>query len=222
MRTYERLEALKNWTYDVVCRGHRMKTEPPDRDITQFRDPVEPVVFIAYAPKRYDISNSTGELEEQPVSVAPSITIMPDISNVKYVEPQRFDQYKGVHRPQEYGQQLNVQMLFTVYEDDIRLPGFVDQYEDDGTFDMTLLKEGTQAGLETLMDWMDEFKKALLTQQTIPDSDMTLNEANFLYGLRADQKYITDNRPLYYGLCVVSFYCVAEEGQNEEISALLD
>ena len=220
MQTYDRLEALKKWTFKTVCAGRKMKAEPPNRDITEYRDPVEPAVFIAYAPKRFDYSE--GNLIEQPASVAPSITIMPDFSNVKFVEPQRFDQYKGVHRPQDYGQQLNVQMLFTVYEDDIRLPGFVDQYLEDGTFDLSLLKEGTQEGLRTLMDWMDEFKKALLTQKTIPDSDMTLNEANFVYGMRADQKYITDNRPLYYGLCLANFYCVAEEGQNEELSALLD
>lgn len=220
MRTYSRLEALKQWTFEEVCRGRKMKAQPPERDITRFEEPVEPRVFVAYAPKRFD--ESLKEFVIQAASTAPSITIMPDYSNVKYVEPQRFDQYKGVHRSQDYGQQLNVQVLFSVYQDDLRLPGFVDRYEQENEFELSLLREGTQEGLKALMDWMDDFKGKLLAQQTIPDTDMTLNEANFVYGMRADQKYIMDNRPIYYGLCAVNFYCVAEQGQNPEISAILD
>ena len=51
---------------------------------------------------------------------------------------------------------------------------------------------------------------------------MCLIEQSFYYGMRADQRYISDNRPLYYGLCEIGFMCLAEECQNAEISAILD
>ena len=57
MRTYARLEALKQWAYDTVCKGRRMKAEPPDRKITYWQEPVEPAVHIANFPKRYDETN---------------------------------------------------------------------------------------------------------------------------------------------------------------------
>lgn len=221
MRTYARLQGLAEWTYQQVCQGRRMKAEPPNRDITQWQEPVEPSVYIAYAPKRYDESNLQ-ELIEQAHSVAPSILIMPTAANVKFVEPQRFDQYNGVHRPQDYGQHLNVQALFTVYEDGLRLPGFIDKYERSGCMDTKLVREGTQEGLQTLLDWMDDFKEQLLTQQLIPGTDLLLEEPNFVYGMRSDQRYIADTRPLYYGLCDIGFSCVADSGENPEIAALLD
>lgn len=221
MRTYARLEQLKQWTWEAVCKGRRMKAEPPERDITQWREPVEPAVHIAYFPKRFD-ETVLNELVEQPISTAPSILIMPAASNVKYTEQKRFDQYNGVHRPEDYGQHLNVQVLFTVYEDGVRLPGFIDKYEQEEAFDLSLVREGTQDGLQTLLDWMDDFRDKLLTWQHIPGTDMLLEEDNYVYGLRSDQRYIADVRPLYYGLFDIGFTCVAESGENPEIAALLD
>lgn len=220
MRTYARLQALQRWTWERVCKGRRMKTEPPDRQITNWQEPVEPQVFIAYAPKRYD--ESLEELVEQAKSTAPSITIMPVGGNVRYVEEKRFDRYNNVHRLQDFGQQLNVQVLFTVYEDGVRLPGFIDKYEETDEFDLSLVREGTQDGLQTLLDWMNDFNNGLLTQHIIPDSDLILDESNFVYGMRSDQKYIADTRPLYYGLVNVNFECVADSGEDPEIAELLD
>ena len=219
MRTYARLDALKKWTFDTVCKGRRMKQEPPERDITKYKEPVEPQVYIAYTPKRLD---ETGDLEVQLRSMAPCIVIMPTASYVEYMMPKRFDQYNGIHRPREYGQQLNVQVLFAVYEDDLRLPGFVDKYEQTREFDLTLLREGTQEGLQTLLDWMDEYREALLVQECIPGCDLILDRENFVYGMRSDQKYISDNRPLYYGLCDIGFNCVSETAVNPEVAAILD
>ena len=220
MRTHARLQALQRWTFERVCKGRRMKTEPPDRQITNWIELVEPKVFIAYAPKRYD--ESLEELVEQAKSTAPSITIMPVGGNVRYAEEKRFDRYNGVHRSQDFGQQLSVQMLFTVYEDGVRLPGFIDKYEETGEFDLSLVREGTQDGLQTLLDWMDDFNNGLLTQLIIPDSDLILDESNFVYGMRSDQKYIADTRPLYYGLVNVNFESVADSGEDPEIAAILD
>ena len=154
MRTYARLQALKKWTFDSVCRGKRMKVEPPERDVTKWEEPQEPQVYIAFPPKRFDESqeDELNWLVEQARSVAPAIIIMPTASAAKYLEAQRFDQYRQIHRPQEYGQQLNVQVLFSVYEDGVRLPGFIDKYEETGKFDLSLIREGTQEGLETLLN----------------------------------------------------------------------
>ena len=221
MRTYARLRALAAWTDKTVCRGHLFKQEPKDRDITNFEEKVEPAVYIAYTPKRYDESNAM-ELIERLESAAPSIIIMPTASHVKYVEPQRFDQYKGIHRPKEMGQELNVQVLFTLYEDGVRLPGFIEKYERTGEFDISLVREGTQEGLQALLDWMDEFKDAMLVQQIVPNSDLILSEDDFNWGMRTNQNSIADDRPLYFGLFNIGFNCVAEYRLSEEISAILD
>ena len=235
MRTYARLEALKQWAYDTVCKGRRMKAEPPDRKITYWQEPVEPAVHIAYFPKRYDETNMrklVDKLAEQHISTAPSILIMPTASDVKLVEQKRFDQYNGVHRSEDYGQHLNVQVLFSVYEDGLRLPGFHphrpgdfgfgEGVVEDNEYYLENVREGTQEGLQTLLDWMDDFRDKLLTQIHVPGSDLALEEEHFVYSMRSDQRYIADTRPLYYGLCDIGFSCVAESGDNPEIGALLD
>ena len=53
------------------------------------------------------------------------------------------------------GQSLALQILFTIYEPGVRFPGFADGM-DTGNPDMSLLKDGTEAGLQTLVNWMDD------------------------------------------------------------------
>ena len=221
MRTTTRLLKLRDWTYDRVCKGRLMKVPPPNYDITKFNPPQEPRVFIGYAPSRPD---ETGTLEkENPLFVAPAITLLLDSSMAAYMEDKRFDRYNNVHRPKIYGQQMNIQVLFSVYEDGVRMPGFIDKVEaDPEDFDMSLVKEGTEEGLFRLLNWMDDFKTALLEVQYIPGTDMLVNEESIMYTLREDQKYMTDNRPMYNGFVNVSFNCYVEHGQNKEIKNILD
>lgn len=220
MRTTERLERFREWTYEKVCRGRQMKTPAGGMDFTQIVKQ-EPKVYVGYYPLRQDES---GWKEMDEINVAPGILIMPTHSYVKYMEEQRFDRYNHVSRPDALGQGLNCQVLFSVYEDGVRMPGFIAKAtdEDNPEFDLSLVREGTEEGLYTLLNWMDDFKTALLGAKFIPKTDLFLNEAQMTYGIYSDQKYINDKRPLYYGFVNVAFQCYAEEGQNRDIERLLN
>ena len=215
MRTVERLRKLQQWTYDTVCRGREMKTPAPNMDVRQIVRQ-EPKVFLGFAPMRPD-ETLNGEVD--PLNVAPGIIIAPTFGYLKYMEEQRFDRYNDVHRPKEMGQSLSAQVLFFVYEDGVRLPGFIESAKT-GEYDMKKMREGTQDGLETLLNWMDDFKDALLSAKSIPDTDMFLNEAQAQYGLYSDQKFIADRRPVFIGMATITFQCHADEF-NDEVTKLL-
>ena len=216
MRTVERLRKFKEWTYNTVCQGREMKTPAPNMDVRQIARQ-EPKVYLAFAPMRPDESNFTGEIN--PLNVTPGIIIAPTFGYLKYMEEQRFDRYNNVHRPKEMGQSLSAQILFFVYEDGVRLPGFIESTKD-GAYAMSLLAEGTQEGLETLLNWMDDFKDAMLSAKSIPGTDMFLNEAESQYGLYSDQKFVADRRPVFIGMVTATFQCHADE-YNDEIDRLL-
>ena len=216
MRTEERLRKLCEWTYNTICRGRKMKTPAPNMDVRQIARQ-EPKVFLSFAPMRKDESNFYGEID--PLNVSPGIIIAPNFGYWKYMEEQRFDRYNNVHRPKEMGQSLSCQVLFFVYEDGVRLPGFVESARN-GAYDMSLIAEGTQEGFLTLMNWMDDFRDALLSQKSIPETDMFLNEAEATTSLYSDQKFIADRRPAFIGISSVTFQCHADE-YNEEVTRLL-
>lgn len=216
MRTVERLRKLQNWTYDTVCKGRQMKTPAKDMDVRKIVRQ-EPKVFLAYTPMRPDESNFTGEVD--PLKAVPGIIIAPTSGYIKYMEEQRFDRYNNVHRPKEMGQSLSCQLIFFVYEDGVRLPGFIESAEK-GAYDMSLMAEGTKEGLETLLNWMDDFRDAILSQKTIPETDMFLNEAECQYGLYSDQRFVADRRPVYIGVITLTFQCKADE-YNQQVTKLL-
>lgn len=216
MRTVERLRKLQNWTYDTVCKGRQMKTPAKDMDVRKIVRQ-EPKVFLAYTPMRPDESNFTGEVD--PLKAVPGIIIAPTSGYIKYMEEQRFDRYNNVHRPKEMGQSLSCQLIFFVYEDGVRLPGFIESAEK-GAYDMSLMAEGTKEGLETLLNWMDDFRDAILSQKTIPETDMFLNEAECQYGLYSDQRFVADRRPVYIGVITLTFQCHADE-YNQQVTKLL-
>lgn len=216
MRTVERMRKLQEWTYRTVCQGREMKTPAKNMDVREIVRQ-EPKVYLAFAPTRPDESNYTGEID--PLNVCPGIIIAPSFGYVKYMEEQRFDRYNNVHRPKEMGQSLSAQVLFFVYEDGVRLPGFVESAYM-GPYDMRLMAEGTQNGLFTLLNWMDDFKDNLLSVKSIPDTDMFLNEAQCMYGMLSDQKFVSDRRPVYIGMVNITFQCHADE-YNNEVTQLL-
>lgn len=218
MRTTERLDKFAAWTYEKLCKGRTMKSPASGMDFTKI-EKVEPKVYVGYYPMRPEEGHWA---EPNELYTAPSILIMPVNSYVKYQEEKRFDRYSGIHRPQELGQGLNCQVLFTVYEDGVRMPGFIDKAEKGEEYDLSLVREGTRDGLYMLLNWIDDFKAALLGERFIPNTDLFLDEANMTYGLYADQKYITDKRPLYYGFVNVAFQCYADESQNHQIEKLLE
>lgn len=72
MRTRQRLSALKQWTYERLCKGRTMKAPAEGMDITQIVRQ-EPQVFLAWQPTRPDM---TSLLNTDPLSVCPGILIM--------------------------------------------------------------------------------------------------------------------------------------------------
>ena len=208
MRTFQRLQGLKKWTYDNFCAGKEMKAPTDGRDYTKIHKQ-EPKCYIGWAPSRMDPS---GRIQEDAASVVPGILIMPNQAYGKYVEEKRFDRYNNIHRPQEMGDHLSVSILFSVFEPGIRLPGFEESADEHGKgLDMSLLLEGTEEGLFTLLNWMDDFRAALLGQKMIPGTDLFVVEESLTYSLYTDQSYVVDRRPIYYGFINVIFACYAEE-----------
>lgn len=218
MRFSERLTGLKNWTYKELCKGRVMKAPAENMDIGTINRQ-EPTVYLAWAPARMD---KAGNLKEIPLSTVPGILIMPNQTYAKYMEEKRFDRYNNVHRPQEMGQHLAVSILFSVYEPGVRLPGFVDSVGENGAgLDTSLILEGTEQGLFTLMNWMDDCMEKLLGQKMIPKTDLFVQEDTVTYSLYTDQSYVVDRRPIYYGFVNVVFGCHVNEGYNPDIEKLL-
>jgi hypothetical protein len=195
-----------------------MKTPAPDLDLTKITTQ-EPQVFLAWMPTRPDLTERN---EAQPINVVPSIIIMPNASKAKDMREERFDRYDKASRPEELGRELNVSMLFSVYEPGIRLPGFVDSVNSEQGLDMNLIREGTEEGLFTLLDWMDECMEALLEVESIPGTDLFLHERSVIHSLYTDQNYVVDKRPIFYGFVNVGFGCYAHGGINRKVDALLD
>lgn len=218
MRTTERLRKLKAWMQRELCEGRQMKSPGENLDISEIVTR-EPGCYLGWAPSRLD---STGKYHALPANVAPCIIIMPNQAYAKYTEEKRFDRYNNIHRSQEIGQHLAVSILFTVYEPGVRLKGFVDSVGEKGSgLDMSKIMEGTEQGLFTLSNWMDDCMEAMLGQKIIPGTDLSVEESTMTYGLRVDQEYVTDHRPLYYGFVNVSFAGFATEEANREIDRLL-
>ena len=218
MRMTERLRGLKAWVIKELCEGREMKAPAENMDIGVIRTQ-EPKCFLAWAPSRVD---QAGNVLEEPLSTVPGIIIMPNQAYAKYMEEKRFDRYNDVHRPKDMGQQVGVSVLFSVYEPGVRLPGFVDSVGEKGQgLNTEPILEGTEQGLMTLMNWMDDFMQKILGQRLIPKTDLALMEETMTYSLYTDQKYVVDRRPIYYGFVNVVFRCYANEEYNEDIEELL-
>ena len=218
MRTWERLRKTQKFLHDELCAGRQLKCPVPATgqngkygpDIKDFTME-EPRVFIAWQPTN---PNEPGKADPRdPYSVCPAITIMPSPSYARYVEEHRFDRYSNINWTQEMGQSLTMQILFSVYEPGIRMPGFVDSLEAKKP-DMSLMKDGTEAGLETLTNWMDDAIELFLRERTVPGTDLTLEDNNMMYSLFTDQAYVVDRRPIYYGFLNIEFKGYASKGND--------
>ena len=218
MRTTERLTGIKKWITKNLCEGRIMKAPGDKMNVGEIVRQ-EPKCYLAWAPGRI---NQTGQIIEETVSVCPGIIVMPAQSYAKYMEEKRFDRYSNVHRPQDLGQHLAVSILFMVYEPGTRLPGFVESDGERGQgLDMSLIEEGTEQGLFTLTNWMDDCMEGLLRDRFIPDTDLFVEESTMTYSLYTDQSYVVDRRPIYYGFINVNFGCYANHGVNTEVNELL-
>lgn len=212
MLTRQRLLALKAWAEKNLCEGREMKAPGENNLITEIRRQ-KPRVYLGWWPTMPDQTNL---FSVDPYSVCPGILIAPTLADAKNMEEKRFDRYSNIHRPKELGQWFNVNILFSVYEPGIRLPGFADEMHK-GKLDITKIKEGTEEGLFTLTDWMDDCISGLIAQQTIPNSDLFLDEASLNYAPYADSGFIVDKRPLYYGFINARFQCYADDRANSSL-----
>lgn len=203
MRTRNRLLALKKWTFETVCKGRSMKAPGPGMDYSQiYRQ--EPKTFLGFSPTRPDRGNLWAA---DPLSTVPGVLIMPLGGNIRNMEEKRFDRYSGIRRPQEFGQSFQVAVQFSVYEPGIRLPGFAAE----GQIQPEKILEGTEEGILTLCDWMDDFKDRLLAARVIPDTDLILDPTTGIYTPLQDGGYVVDKRPIYYGFVNVGFQCYADD-----------
>ncbi len=216
MRTEERLRKLKEWTYKTVCQGRSLKSPGMNADVTEINYQ-EPKAYLGYAPTRPDVSQFS---DIDPLTAAPGIIIAPVVGDVHYLEEKRFDRYNKVHRPADMGQSLTVQNVFMVFENGVRLPGFIEAAKE-GPYPMELIRGGTENGLFTLTNWMDDYKDALLSAGSIPGTDLTVNDEAFEYGWYSDQKTISDRRPMFIGIVTVKFQCYADH-LNQEVRNLID
>ncbi len=229
MRDTERLRKNQAWFYNELCKGRQYKV-PKDNNILN-TDTAEPRVFLAYQPLRPDFYGNPTVLspiqvfEDDPYSTCPSITIMPGPSYIQFMQDKRFDNYKNIHRPKKMGQTFSTTVLFSVYEPGIRMPGFVDGMEN-GSPDMSLLKDGTEEGLMTLLNWMDDAKELILREQHVPGTDMILDKDSAMASLFTDQSYVVDRRPIYYGFLLITWNCHADVGNDHgkptRVDRLLD
>ena len=222
MRTEERLRALKQWLYENLCKGRQMKAPAYSEDgytldITKIKTQ-EPIISLAWEPSRPGAGWIQGI---EPNSVVPGILIMPNQSFAKHVEEKRFDRYNNIRRNPEMAQELNVDILFKVFEPGIRLPGFVESADSPSGLDMTLLKEGTEEGLFTLTNWMDDCIDLFISQKSVPHTDMFIEESTCVYSLYMDENYVVDKRPIYYGFIKAKFYGYSERTNNNAIEEFL-
>jgi hypothetical protein len=217
MRTWERLRKTKDWVYQEICAGRDYKVPKNNTrdgygaDISDFTRG-EPNVYLAWQPMRPDTPGQPVNLD--PYNVAPSITIMPTQGYIRYMEEKRFDRYSNIHRPQDMGQTLGMQFLFTIYEPGVRWPGFAESMQG-AKPDMSLLKDGTEAGLMQLVDWMDDFVELVLRERNVPNTDLILEDDTSVYSLYTDQNYVVDRRPYYYGFVNIQWRCYANYGSDK-------
>lgn len=210
------MKQLQSWTYETLCKGREMKTQ--GKSVTDIARQ-EPKVYLAFFPTKPE---DLGQFVQKENFTVPSILIMPQISDVKNVPEQRFDRYNHVSRNQEFGQNLNVTFLFSVYEAGIRLPGFAAGNGNRSGIDVTKILEGTEEGFLTLMDWMDDLKENLLAVKAIPGTDLAVSEMDITYSAYSDSNYIVDKRPIHYGIVYAKFNCNADKKYNPDIEKYLE
>lgn len=221
MRTTERMTKMKAWLYEELCKGRDYKCPvlnsadaPKIDDFTR----TEPKVFLAWTPL------TPGKAPDM-LNTAPSLTLMPTNGYIRYNEEQRFDRYRKISRPPDFGETITTQILFTLYEPGIREVGFAESIAA-GTPDLSLLKDGTEAGFLQLINWMDDCKELIRREQCVPGTDLILEDKDAIWAMYTDQNYIVDRRPYYYGFVNVTWRGYAspgnDHGQRGRAARLLD
>jgi hypothetical protein len=209
-KTRERLEALKAWVYENVCKGKEMKTPGADDATTQT---AEPRCFVGTYPHRL---NADGAPE--PYNTAPSILIVPTPSYAMLVKEERFDRYANIKREQQMGGQLSVEFILAVYD-----PGTRNEYAQESGKASDIADNGDD-GFYTMTDWQDELKEKLLGVKQMPGTDLFVWPASIGYGPHMVQDSMKDDWPLYLGYVTLTLghYATEAEGMNDALAQILD
>lgn len=173
-----------------------------------------PEIYTAFYPDRTPAASMRAE---SGAYSAPSILMMLAPSNARNMEPERFDRRDGIIRPMDLGGKLGISLLFSVYEPGVRQPGF------DGN-DPDLIADPGAEGFFTVTDWMDEVSAALIAAQNVPGSDLFLWEGSLTYSPYMEGGYISDTRPIYYGIMNMVFghYARGLSAADAAITAALE
>lgn len=155
--------------------------------------------------------------EASEYNVAPSILIIPDVSKAKDVRIKSYDQSDNIGRPQNLGAQLNLRLVFCVYD-----PGDRTAELKTSQNPYTDILEGDNGGFFTLTDWLDECMEKLLQANSIPGCDLFLYEDTITWAPMTEGEAILDRRPLYYGILQLGFGGESQRREGETISKLLD
>lgn len=212
MRNTERLRALKSFIQENLCDGREMKAPGKNYDIREVRY-TEPKCHIGWTPTRPDM-DSDGSI----MTACPGILIMPSQGNAYLPETRERDRADGVRRSKQFGDTLSVSILLAVYEPGIRMPGYMDE---NGVIDADLIKEGTEQGLMTLIDWMDDTVDVLMKYRSIPHTDLILNEETVIRSMYTEGGFVVDKRPVFYGFVNCEFKGHTSYAMNDVVADLL-
>lgn len=221
MTTYERLEELRAFVYERLCKDREMKTRGVnDEDVAY----TEPKAFIGLYPRQMMDQGSYG--------CSPSVLIVPLSGYARNIEERfdcggeerRFDRYmekrcsaraaegrrtgsfENVSRPQDLGRTLRVQFVLSVYDPGIRETGKP--------------LDGDGDGLRTLLTWMDELERKLLGEANI--GDLYVWDESIRSGPKTEEGTLVDTRPVWTGTLSCTFGTLSYPKQNSKIQEMLE
>lgn len=213
MKSAERLEAIKQFTYDKVCKGKSLKTPILNKGLTRNDSDfkvkyTEPKVYVGLYPQKAE----NGEESK----IAPSILILPGTSYSGKFKEKRFERYNNLHRQPDLMGELSVQWVFCVYDPGIR------KKEYDGDIKREDIGENTEAAIYTLTDWMDELQAYIMGQEIIEGTDLYVLYDSVRWSLLNSEGSVEDRRPYYYGVVEAIYGTAVNRKENTSVNKLLD
>lgn len=205
MEMVERLKLLKQFCYESVCRGKRMKAPqngPDGRSDDLLVAEKEPEVFIGMYPRR-----KNGR-EREATRVAPSILFIPGTSLAERYREKRWDKYQNVKRQREMSAELNAQFLFTMYDPGLRIG--------------ETIADNTEDAILSLVDWMMEWQRTLIGNKgRIAGTDLFVYDDSTVWSLLSNDESLDDRRPYYFGVVQASFGHYSNKTTDPELESIL-
>lgn len=215
MKSAERLEAIKNFTYENVCKGRSLKMPVFEKALQRNDEPfkvayTEPKVYIGLYPQK---QGNTPKLESK---MAPSILIVPGTSYAGRFKEQRFDQYKNLRRQPDLMAELSVQWIFCIYDPGKRVKEYAGEAKRED------IKDNTEQAIFTLTDWMDELQAYLMGIEIVDGTDLYIMQDSVRWGILSSEGSVEDLRPYYFGMVEAIFGTYVNRKENQRINNLLN